>query len=61
MKQEIKDPSGKVLFTAEVAGNRLNINSATGQKVCCIEHDGEKLQIKDDQDQVLQELPKGNQ
>lgn len=57
MKQEIKDASGKVLFTAEAAGNRLNINNSEGKKVCCIEHDGTKLQIKDEQDQVIQELP----
>lgn len=60
MKTEIKDPSGKVLFTAEAAGNRLNIKNAQGEKLCCLEHDGKKLQLKDAQDKVLSEVPETN-
>lgn len=47
MKSEIRDASGNVLFTAEPDGRRLNINDDRGHKVCCIEHDGSKLQVKD--------------
>ena len=36
MKTEIKDPSGKVLFTSEASGSRLNINDAQGDKLCCL-------------------------
>ncbi len=61
MKQEIKDASGKVLFSAEPQGNRLNINDSQGKKVCCIEHDGSKLQVKDANDKVLNELPMNRQ
>lgn len=57
MKTEIKDPSGKVLFTAEGSGNRLNIHNQQGAKLCCLEHDGQKLQLKDAQDKVITEVP----
>jgi hypothetical protein len=57
MKSEIKDPSGKILFTAEAAGNRLNINNAQSEKLCCLEHDGKKLRLKDAQEKVITEVP----
>lgn len=48
------------MLSQELTGD-LNINNSEGKKVCCIEHDGAKLQIKDEQDRVLQELPNNNQ
>lgn len=60
MKTEIKDQSGKVLFTAEASGNKLNIHNQQGAKLCCLEHDGQKLQLKDAQDKVLREVPETN-
>ena len=57
MKLEIKDQSGKILFTAEASGNKLNIHNQQGAKLCCLEHDGQKLQIKDAQDKVITEVP----
>ena len=56
MKNEIKDPSGKVLFTAEAFGNKLNINDSQGKKLCCLEHDGKKLQLKDAGDKVITDV-----
>jgi|GEM_PF-6073804 hypothetical protein len=55
MTQEIKDKSGKVLFTAEQSGSKLNINDEKGKKFCCVEHTGSKLQVKDSNDKVLSE------
>ena len=55
MKSEIKDESGKVLFTAEVEGKKLNVYNKSGKKFCCIEHDGSKLKIKDAEDKVIKE------
>lgn len=60
MKNEIKDKSGKVLFTAEDSGNKLNINDRNGNKICCLEHSGSKLQVKDARDKVLTEIPAEN-
>jgi hypothetical protein len=57
MKTEIKDQSGKVLFSAEPSGNRLNINDRQGHKLCCVEHNGSALQIKDAKDKVVSEMP----
>ena len=56
MKNEIKDKSDKVLFTAEPQDNKLNIHDGHGKKICCLEHDGSKLQIKDAQDKVITEM-----
>lgn len=61
MKQEIKDASGKVLFSTEQDGNRLNINNEQGHKLCCIEHNGTNLQVKDANDKVLNEIPTNRQ
>lgn len=61
MKNEIKDASGKVLFTAEPDGNRLNINNSQGKKLCCLEHDGSNLKVKDANDRVLNEIPVNRQ
>lgn len=61
MKNEIKDASGKVLFSTEQDGNRLNINNEQGHKVCCIEHTGTNLQVKDANDKVLNEIPTNRQ
>lgn len=58
MKTEIKDQSGKVLFTAEVEGKKININDESGKKFCCIEHDGSKLKVKDAEENVLKEEAK---
>jgi hypothetical protein len=57
MKHEIKDQSGKVLFSAEPSGNKLNINDSGGTRLCCIEHNGSTLQIKDAKDKVISEMP----
>lgn len=61
MKTEIKDQSGKVLFTAEAETNRLNIHDTDGTKVCCLEHNGSKLQVKDARDKVVTEMNTRNQ
>ncbi|MCJ8166025.1 hypothetical protein MKJ04_14355 [Pontibacter sp. E15-1] len=53
MKNEIKDQSGKVLFSTEQAGNRLNVSDAQGHYFCCVEHDGSKLNVKDKNDNVI--------
>ena len=53
MKNEIKDRSGKVLFITEQVNNKLNIADAKGEHFCCIEHDGEKLNIKDKSDKIV--------
>jgi hypothetical protein len=60
MKEEIKDSSGQTLFTAEVSGNKLNIHDQNGHKLCCLVHDGKKLQLKDAQDKVITDVPQAN-
>lgn len=53
MKNEIKDQSGKVLFSTEQSGNRLNVSDFQGKHFCCVEHDGNKLNIKDKNENVI--------
>lgn len=57
MKTEIKDSSGKVLFTSEASGSKLNIHNPEGTKLCCLEHDGKKLHLKDALDKEIAEVP----
>lgn len=52
-RTEIKNQSGKTLFTAEPDETRLNIKSATGKKLCCIEQDGSQLKVKDAEDRIM--------
>lgn len=56
MKTEIKNKEGQVLFTAEEQDNKLNINDASGKKLCCLEHDGKQLQSKDANDKIVMQI-----
>lgn len=56
MKNEITNREGQILFTAEVRNNKLYLNDVTGKQLCCIEHDGKHLQLKDEKDNILMEI-----
>lgn len=56
MKTEIKNNEGQVLFTAEPQDNKLNINDPSGKNLCCIEHDGKNLQLKDANNKVITQI-----
>lgn len=56
MKTEIKDKSGKTLFTAEEHNGMLDINDASGKKLCCIAHDGTRLQVMDANDKIISQI-----